>query len=399
MALDNQTTQEINNIIISQLESSLGQTIPILPKAFIRVLSKVLGGVFVILYKYGGWMFLQIFVKTASINETVINGITVAPLIAWGRLIGVGDPVKATNAELEIQITVENQVGTLQSNSQLVNSDNGVTYITIGDVLLNAPTVTATIKAVSDQSDGGGAGSIGNLEIGDTVTFANPLPNVSRDTVVTSQLVTASDAETPDEYRQRVIDRFQKRPQGGAYADYEIWGEEPVGIINVYPYTGSPGIVNVYAEATPESSGDPDGYPTTAQLQEVSDSIEFDLNGLASRRPANSFVNVLSITRVQFNIEIFGLNVDDEATVKSNIQAGLEEYFLNAEPYIPGLSILPRKDIITSAGVASVIIDIVSSAGGVFSSVQITKDGDTIPSTIYALDEGEKAKVGTITYA
>jgi len=134
-------------------------------------------------------------------------------------------------------------------------------------------------------------------------------------------------------------------------------------------------------------------------LQEVSDSIEFDLNGLASRRPANSFVNVLSITRVQFNIEIFGLNVDDEATVKSNIQAGLEEYFLNAEPYIPGLSILPRKDIITSAGVASVIIDIVSSAGGVFSSVQITKDGDTIPSTIYALDEGEKAKVGTITYA
>lgn len=391
MALDPQSTQEINDTIIAQLELAFNQTIPLLPKAFNRVLAKVLAGVFVVLYKYGGFIFLQIFVQTASIKETVINGVTLSPLIAWGRLIGIGDPAAATNAELTIDITVENQTGILASNSQLVNSDNGVTYITIGAVTLNAPTVSATIRAVSDQADGGGAGAIGNLEIGDTVTFANPLPNISRDAIVTAQIVTAADGEATEAYRQRVVDRFQKRPQGGAYADYEIWGEEPVGIINVYPYTSDiPGQVDVYVEATPESSGNPDGFPTAAQLQQVFDSIELDDNGLASRRPANSLHNVLSITRTLFDVDVEGLVVENTAQVQTDITTSVEEYFLDREPFIVGLSILPRRDRVTRTGVEGVVEDIVSAAGGVYTAAVVTQAG--IPIGIYSLGIGEKSK-------
>lgn len=395
------TTKEISDNLIAQLESTLNQTIPLLPKSFLRVLSKALAAVFVLLYKYGGFIFLQMFVATASIKYTTINGKLVSPLIEWGRLIGVGDPVPATQAELNINITVENQVGSLAAGTQLINSSNGVTYITKTEVLLDAATVPAVIQAVSDQVDGGGAGAIGNLQQGDIVSFANPLANVASDAIVDSQAVTGANAESTEAYRQRIVDRFQKRPQGGAYADYEQWGEEVPGIVNVYVYTSSdPGEVDNYVEATVESSGDPDGIPTGAQLQAVLDSINKDDNGLASRRPANALANVFPITRTGFDTVVSGLTVDNPASVQTDITAAILQFFLDAEPFIDGLTIPPRKDIITRSNLIGLVSGIVSAANGTFDTV--TFDLDTaVPSgslVQYILQEGEKAKSSGTSY-
>ena len=102
MATQTPTTQELSAAIVGQIEAQIGQTVPLLPKAFIRVLAKVLAAVFITLYKYIGFIGLQLFVRTASGAATVINGKTITPLIEWGRLIGIGDPLKATAAELTI---------------------------------------------------------------------------------------------------------------------------------------------------------------------------------------------------------------------------------------------------------------------------------------------------------
>lgn len=397
MSLQTPTTKQISDNIIAQLEASLNQTIPLLPKSFLRVLAKALAGVFVLLYKYGGFMFLQIFVRTASASDTTINGHIVNPLTEWGRLIGIGDPAPATNAELLIDITVENQTGVLPSNTQLVNTTNGVTYITIGAVALDASIKQATIRASSDQAGGGGSGAIGNLDPGAIVSFANPLANVARNAVVVSQTVTGADGESIDAYRERIIDRFQKRPQGGAYADYEQWGEEPAGVINVYPYTcDCPGQVDVYVEATPESSGDPDGIPTPAQLQEVLDSIELDQDGRATRRPANALANTFPITRTGFDVRVTGLIVDNLSQVQQTITQAVEEYFLDREPFIEGLSVLPRRDRITRSAVGGVVDDIVSANGGIFSSVIVTQNSVNVE--LYGLGIGEKAKAATVTF-
>jgi uncharacterized phage protein gp47/JayE len=399
MSLQTPTTAEISANIIAQLEATLNQTIPLFPKSFLRVLAKTLAAVFILLYKYGGFTFLQIFVSTASINETTVNGIKISPLIAWGRLIGVGDPTAATQAELLIDITVENQVGSLPSGSQLINADNGVTYITIGAVLLDAATVQATIRAVSDQAGGGGAGAIGNLEPGDIVSFANPLANVARDAVVDSQVVTGADGEDTEVYRQRIIDRFQKRPQGGATADYEIWGEEVAGIVNIFPYTGNdPGEVDVYVEATVASSGDPDGIPTSTQLQAVADSIELDENGLATRRPANAFVNVFPITRTGFDTVVSDLSVDNPSQVQSDITDAITEFFLAAEPFVDGLTIAPRKDRITRSALIGLIEDIVTSVNGTFTTVTFAPTGVGGSIELYILGQGEKAKSTGTTF-
>lgn len=391
------TSQQINNNIIAQLETSLGQSIPLLPRSFLRVLAKALAGVFILIYKYAGFMFLQQFVRTASIDATVINGVTVKPLIEWGRLVGVVDPVLATAAELVVTITVEDQVGVLPSGTQLLNGANGVTYITIGAVSLNAGTVQATIRAASDQAGGGGLGALGNLAISDQVSFANPLSNVARTAAVASVAVTAANAESTAAYRQRVIDRFQKKPQGGAYADYEGWGEEVAGIINVYPYTSEcPGQVDLFVEATVASSGNADGIPTTAQLLAVLNSVELDQSGLASRRPANALVNAFPITRVGFDVRVTGLLVDNLAQVRTEIEAALVSYFLSREPFIPGLSVPPRLDRVTSSALGGAVEAIVAANNGIFSGVFVKVD--TVQVALYNLGIGEKSKLESLAW-
>ena len=398
MSLTTPTTKEISDNIIAQLESSLNQTIPLLPKSFMRVLAKALAGVFVMLYKYGGFMFLQMFVSSASAKETTVNGKTLVPLVEWGRLIGVGDPVAATNAELIVDITVEVQSGSLPSGTQLLNAANGVTYIMIGSVLLSAATVQATVRAASDQVGAGGAGAPGNLDPGAVLSLANPLANVARDAVVASQTVTGANAESTEAYRQRVVDRFQKRPQGGALADYELWGEEAAGIVNVYPYTSDcPGQVDVYSEATVASSGSPDGIPTAAQMQAVQDMIERDENGLASRRPANALVNSLPITRTGFDVRVTGVTVDNLAQVQADVTAAVKAYFLAREPFIAGLATFPRRDRVTRSALGGVVDDVVSAAGGVFSSVIVVQSSASIEQ--YTLGVGEKARASAVTFA
>lgn len=397
MSISTPTTQEISDAIVAQLESQFNQTIPLLPKSFLRVLAKVLAGVFILLYKYGGYIFLQMFVQTASIDDTEILGVTISPLKFWGRLIGVGDPIPATNAELLIDVTVTNQVGTLPVNSQLINSDNGVTYLTTTTIALDAPVKQVTIIAASDQAGGNGAGAIGNLNPGAIVSFANPLPNVARNATVVSQVVTGANAEDTEVYRQRIIDRFQKRRQGGALSDYESWGEETPGIVNVYPYTSDcPGQVDVFCEATEASSGSPDGIPTPAQLQAVLDNIIFDDNGLASRRPANALANTFAITRTGFDIEVIGLIVNNPVDVEASITAAIEEYFLEREPFIDGLTIPSRQDRITNSAVSGIVDDVVNAASGVFTGVLLEQSA--VPFTIYSLGIGEKAKALTVTY-
>ena len=396
------TVKQISDNIQASISASISQSVPLLPKAFINVLAKVLGAVFILLYKRNDFIGLQWFVKTASIKETTFNGETLIPLVEIGRQVGVSDPTEATQAELLVDISVENQSGSLNSGTQLIGSSNGITYILVGSVALDAATVQGTFRAVSDQSGGDGSGVQGNLLAGDTsLSFANPLPNVARSATVVSQVVTGANEEDLDViYRQRVLDRFQKPPQGGAYSDYELWGEEAAGIINVYPYTGNPGQVDVYSEATVASSGSADGIPTTAQLESVLGLINQNENGLASRRSANAFVNSLPITRTGYDVEIFGITgVSDLAKLQGDITEAVKEYFLSREPFIPGLSVPPRKDQITRTRVSAIAEDIITSAGGTFSNSAFYDAGTTSPLSSRVLGEGEKSKAVQVLFS
>lgn len=392
MSLVTPTTQALSSGIVAQLEAHLSETIPLLPKSPLRVLSKVLSGSVVILYKYATFWALQKYVTYASMEETEIGGRRIRPLVELGRLFGEGDPLAARRAEIVIQVTVQTQEGELGEFSQLVRAETGVVYHTIEPVPLDAPTVPVTIRAVSDPDGNGGAGTIGNLEPGDVVSFANPIAKVARDATVVSVSVSGADAEEPETYRRRILRRLRARPQGGAYADYRTWALEVEGIAEAYPYTSdNPGEVDVYIEATEESSGNEDGIPTEAQLEAVYDNIQLDVNGKATRRPAGAAVNVLPISVLEFDLLITGLVPDTEDT-RNAIRDGCDEYLRSREPFIVGLSVLPRTDRVTEAALGGLVNEIAAADGAAVTSVSLTPG----PST--TLEHGQKARLGNVSF-
>lgn len=392
------TTAELNANIISQLEGSLGEAIPILPKAFLRILAKVLAAVFVLLFKYAGWMCLQLFVAHASDKETTVNGRKIRPLVEWGRLVGVGDPDAATRAELWVTATVLNidPSKSISAGQQVIRSETGFVYLVVAAVAMSASTVQVRIRATYSPNNGDGSGVGGNLQPGDIVEFANTPPGVGTKATVASQAKTAADAETIDRYRGRIQQKMQQRPQGGAYADYRQWGEEVEGIVGVYPYAGAPGVVDIYCEADEASSGSPDGIPTAPQLAEVLDKINLNEAGLATRRPVSAAPNPLPIVRLGFDVRISSLSPDTPAT-RAAIKDGVDEHLRSREPYIVGLSNLPRLDRVTQASVAGIVDTIAGANGATISGVELLLSG--VPKTAYTLLAGQKSKLnGDPTY-
>lgn len=392
MSLETPTTRQLSDQIIGDLQASLSQTIPLLPKAFARVLAWVLAGVFILVYKYSSFIFLQMFVRHASSAETTINGRKLIPLVEWGLLLGVGRPQAATRAEHTIAVPVTNQTGSLAAGTTLLYSPTRVLYQTVAAVAFDAPTVQVRVKAIGDDAGGDGSGAAGNLANGDVLAFASQPPNVGSTATVVSQQVTGANAESWDAYRARVIRRRQALPQGGAYADYRIWAEGVPGIVHVYPYTGVlPGTVEIFVEASEESSGSEDGYPTSPQLDAVLEAINLNVSGQATRRPANAAPLVASITRVEFDLTVSGLDPNTPEN-QSAINDGVDEYLRSREPYIVGLSVLPRDDRVTDAAVSGIVDNIVSALGATVTTVELT------PGPAYTLAHGEKSKLGTPTY-
>lgn len=394
------TTSQLSTNIVASISAAISQTVPLLPRSFVAVLAKALAAVLIILYKRADFVGLQWFVATASTGTTTFNGQQLSPLLEIGRQIGVGDPTPATQAEFIATITVQNQVGGLPAGTQVIGA-NGITYLLVGSVLLNAATVPGTFRAAGDQLGGDGSGVVGNLPIGSSLSFANPLASVSRAVVITSINTVGADAENLDvDYRRRVLDRWQKRPQGGALADYEQWGETVPGIINVYPYTGAaPGEVDVYSEATVASSGSADGVPTAPQLAAVLAAINYDDAGLASRRPAGAFVNSNAITRTHFTITVTGIaNVADPVAVQADITAAMVSYFLAGEPFINGLTVPPRRDRLTRSGIIGAVEDIVTAANGTFTTANFEVTGSGVPLELRTLGRGEKARALSVVF-
>ena len=398
MALEQRTIQEINDLIIDQLEVQIGQTIPILPKAFARVLAKVLSGVFIILYKDAGWIFLQIFVSTASFQEVNIFGKTLIPLVEWGRLLGIGDPEPATQAILDIDLTVLSIGQPLPSGTQFISNLNGLTYITQQSYTLSTNPFTIEVICVT-------SGTQGNLSPGDVLSIANSIGIIEDDATVNALTTAAVDAETEEEYRQRVVERFQLQPQGGALADYRIWAQDAPGVYQTYPYSGDdPADVLVYVAGDPAIY--PDRVPDSALLLSVGNVIDYDPDtGLATRRPVTAIIdplgdgsynNIKSIVLKSFDVDVIDLVISDIDNIKQQIKDAVTTYFLNRDPFIDGLSLPPLTNVISQANLISIVDDIVSGNGGTFTTVIIELGGFETPQ--YTLGQGEISKLLSMSF-
>jgi uncharacterized phage protein gp47/JayE len=397
-AFENKAIGEIRDLIINSIQTKFNIVFRMLSKSFISVIATVFAGIFIVLYKQIGWVFLQLFPETAYWGEVNILGFRVRPLVKWGNLIGVGDPKTGSQWKGYINVMVTTPSGSLIAGTQLKSDITGKLYITEESVTLSGDVVSVAVICAEN-------GTAGNLELNDILSFVNPLGNVQKTATVSSVTEYPRDDETESEYRSRVISRYRNPPLGGALSDYRRWASDVNGVLNTYPYKdmASPSGVLIYIAGTPSLF--PNRIPSAELLVQVGEACTYDPEtGNASRKPMTAVIdplqdgtykNVLPVSIVGFNIYVTGVTgipVDDYAAA---VRPAIENYFLGREPYIRGLSddnnmtnIISRNNISSVADQASI------SVKAEFDSLTMQLNTNII--TVYTLGQGELAKLNNL---
>lgn len=396
---ENKTISEVYDLTLNGFETAFNTRFRLLPKSFIRVTCKVIAGLYITLYKMGAWIFLQQFPSTASYGTFKVLGKEVNPLIEHGNQIGCGKPYEATTFAGKIKISVLDD-GILNSGTQLKSSLNGKLYlVTTTKAILLSDGAVQEVDIECTES-----GTVGNLNNGDELKFVNPLGFLG-DTAEISDITTeATDGESVESYRHRVVNRWRTQPQGGALADYRAWGNEVPGVYQIYPYTddNSAAGVILYVCADKEATGS--RVADSAMLKAVGKSCTYDPEtGMATRKPLTavldpdfdeSYTNIKTITEEIFDVYITGYNGDIDS-MKDTVKTNIENYLLEREPYIRGLSVdNNRMDDISVNNLIGIVNEIAIANTASFTGVSLYHASESIAA--YQLGRGELAKLGTL---
>ena len=391
MAFENKTIEQVNNLIISGIEAELNTKFRLLPKSFIRVLAKVLSAVFITLYKQQAWIFLQMFVDTASFDEVEILGRKIRPLVMWGNLVGIGEPEGATQWQGKIKVEVASVNTYLDQGTQFVDPATGLIYITTQTVLLKNPFEEIAVKCAE-------SGIAGNIEVDDELNVASPYFNIGKKAVVCEVTDKAVDEESESSYRSRVKSRWQVQPQGGALVDYRKWASDVSGVLQTYIYKDDDSAAGVLIYVV---SDDESRIATPGMLKEVGEACSYDPVTGEGRKPVTavldpgndgSYGNVRACSISSFTVYVDDFEGNEIDSFKSSCKTNFGSYFLEREPFVRGLSVdNNRVDRISAVNLTSIANDIAEGVNGYFGKIRLEKNGEII--TDYTLGKGELAKL------
>jgi uncharacterized phage protein gp47/JayE len=357
------TVAQIRQQIIADIEGRIGTTIPILPKAFLRVLATALAGALALLYRVAAWVYRQIFPQTAD-DE------------ALARIGERYNILRIAAVRAKVTATATGDNGTTIPAGTLWVAADGQVYSQTEAAEIAAGTATITIEALT-------AGDAGNREVGDILSIASPIAGLDSTATVASTVTTGEDQEAIEDYRTRVMERMQNAPQGGAVPDYVGWAREVAGIVKAFAFRTGAGYVTVYPLQAITGA---DRIPAPAKIAEVEAYV-----GADERRPLCANVVGGTMTELDVDITITGL-IPNEAETKADIQAALEAYLYAAYPrqYIDEPA---PTDIVSVAAVWAAV----AAAGATASAIAMLVDSN--PATAYTLDEDEIVTLGALTWA
>lgn len=399
MAYANKTIDDIYTLIVSSLDSEFNTKFRLLPKSFVRIISKVFAGVYITLYKELGWFFLQMFVDTATFDTVEVLGKRIRPLVKWGELVGIGAPGAATYWEGKASAVVVSAGNYVESGRQLKSLLTNKIYIVKTSVLISG---TAGAKIALDLSCTT-SGTAGNLVADDTLQLVNPLDGIEKTVTVTSVTTTATDSETETTYRERVKLRWRTQPQGGALSDYRKWSSEVSGVYQTFIYSdteSSSGVI-IYVEPDPDTYAD--RVAPSDMLIAVGKACTYDsTTGEATRKPIGAvldpsadgtYTNIKPCSITGFKVNITGASGDELASFSSSAKSNLTSYFNEREPFIRGLSVdNNRLDKITLNNLLGIINEIAIDKQVDFTTAEMSKkDGTAV--TEYTLGKGELASL------
>jgi len=397
-AYSNKTIAEIRDLLFNSFQEKFNKVFRVLPKSFIRIICTVFAAVYITLYKQIGWLFLQLFPETAYWSAVNILGISVRPLVKWGNLIGVGEPRSGSQWKGIITINVTRTGSPLVAGTQFKSDITGMLYITENSITLENE--TESVQIICAESGIGG-----NLETGDVLSFVNPLGFAQRTVTASEVIKYGSESETEAEYRARVVSRFRSPPMGGALSDYRRWASDVSGVLNTYPCkdTETPSGVFIYVAGI--TSIFPARVPTPDLLRQVGSACTYDPEtGIANRKPLTaiidpalneSYTNIKPVEIEYFDIYINGIAGVPTSDFGAAVKVSIENYFLNREPYIRGLSDDNNKtNIVSRNNVTSIIDQSISTIKAEFESVTMKHNGVTTAS--FTLNIGKLAALNNL---
>lgn len=400
MAYANKNIDDVYNLLVTSFQEKFNSELQILPKSFVKVLCKVLAGVYIIPFKLCGWFYLQLFPDTASYKDVIIQGHKVNPLIKLGDLFGVPQPAKGDswNGTITVIVTDPAAEKVLQQGTQLKSDLTGLIYCVSENTALDAATVEVPVYCTT-------AGTAGSLAVDSVLKFVNPLAICSQEAKVSSTTQAGTEDETEAHYRKRVQTRYSTQPQGGALADYRNWAFDIAGVLQTYPYNdeNSPGGVLLYVAGNSDLYTD--RIPDSALLKAVGNACTYDPDtGVQNRKPITAiidpagdetYINVMPVRVTSINVFVNNLTGVAAADFGADFKAAAEDFLLNREPYIRGLSDdNNRTDSILRNSLAGIANDICTSYKGDFGELLINAGGASISS--YTLGQGELCKLGDL---
>jgi len=297
-----------------------------------RVLGDVSAGMSHLHYGYLDWMAQQTNPSTATDEY----------LAMWGALVNVYQKNAAAASGEAVSIT--GTAGYSAPAGALLNRGDGYQYtldhdVTIGSTGTALTTVTAVLPDASADPTGGGAN--GNAAAGTVLAFDVSLPGIDSRVTLTQAITGGTDIEAAEDFRARVLEAFQEKPQGGSDADYKQWSLAVPGITRAWVARRlmGAGTVGIYIMRDGSDGTNDSGFPvgtdgvSSKETQYPGGIATGDqltvADAIYDKQPATALVYVCSPVKTSVPFTIAGLSAAS-AALKASINAAIDTVFFNS---------------------------------------------------------------------
>lgn len=367
---------DLYNAFVDDYVSRTGAKTPLLRRAVVRMLAWPFAGLTVLAYRYGQFVYFEMFLETCSFDA----------LKKYGYRVGV-DWQDGTQSVALVTLTGVSALS-IPAGTTFV-APNGTVFRTESSTPVSGGVAICAVVSTS-------TGAFTNVNVGDEMTCAITLAGIPTFGIVSAVSEEGEDPESVEDYRVRVRSRYRLQPQGGAFADYWIWTTGVDGIVDALIYIIQPGIVNVYPIANGSGS---ERLPSSTKIAEVESEIRSSPGStLRDRHPVQSQLNVAAPTEAAFTVRVSGLVASaNNAENRATMRAAIIEYMDSRRPQIPAIGYTAAGGTVTTAEVTSAVIDTLVNAtnSGTFASVVVEYGGSSIGDR-KVLGVGQLAKLSAL---
>ena len=361
------TIENIRDNFLSDIKNKLytnSAGIPMLQRSTWVILGTALAGILRAGYEFSRYQYLQIFTSTADLISLQAKGEQYNIYLKQG-----------TFTQIEICIKGDEQT-VIANNTQIIA--NNIIYITNKEYIIKENgEILAEATATS-------TGSHTALPINTILELVSPIAGIENECAITKIIFLGNDIENIENYRLRVSQFERARPQGGAIPDFVNWTLEVPGI--TFAFIQTPKIDNRTVTVYPLTDGS--GGTRIPSKQKIAEVLAYLIDPV--RLPPCNVV-VEQATEITVNVIARGLSPDTQ-NMKTLIEEAWSKMLLRKYPIqysyennannLISSSIFSSEALLTGAKGLDVEISIATGQG-----------------TPYALEIGEIAKLGGITWA